>query len=143
MDPYLIFVTDAPTVSVVKNWSCGEISNFYTSVMGRNLEFLHMWFDFKQMWRNLKSPSLCVQFMVSCCILHSFVAKFDSFFFGNLRCFVAKLVSAIHALLCGEKIVQHKASGYIRHIWLLKGIKKNTETNLLKGSSIIHCTLAH
>ena len=27
--------------------SCGEISNFYTSVMGRNLEFLHMWFNFK------------------------------------------------------------------------------------------------
>ena len=30
------------------------------------------------------------------------VAKFD--FFGDLRCFVAKSVSAIYALLCGEKI---------------------------------------
>ena len=34
-------------VPVEKNLSCGEISNFYTSVMGRNLEFLHMWFNFK------------------------------------------------------------------------------------------------
>ena len=31
------------------------------------------------MWRNLKSPSLCVQFMVFCCILHCFVAKFVFF----------------------------------------------------------------
>ena len=43
--------------------TCGLISNFFT------------W----HMWRNLKSPSLCVQFMVSCCIIHCFVAKFDYF----------------------------------------------------------------
>ena len=57
-----------------KNLSCGEISNFFT------------WW----MWRNLKSPSICVQFMVFCCILNCFVAKFV--FFCDLRCFVAKLV---------------------------------------------------
>ena len=42
------------------------------------------------MWRNMKYPSLCVQFMVFCCILHCFVAKFV--FFCDLRCFVAKMV---------------------------------------------------
>ena len=50
---YLIFVKDAQTVSIrtlsMEKKSClvEKFSYFYTSVMGRNLEFLHMWFNFK------------------------------------------------------------------------------------------------
>ena len=33
------------------------------------------------------------------------------FFFVDLRCFVAKLFSAIYALLCGEKLAKNSARG--------------------------------
>ena len=33
-------------------------------------------FSTSVMWRNLKSPLFCVQFMVFCCILHCFDGKF-------------------------------------------------------------------
>ena len=65
---------------------CGLFSNFFT------------W----QMLSNLKSPSLCVLFMVFCCILHCCVA----FFFCDLRCFVAKSVCCDYGLLCGENFSQ-------------------------------------
>ena len=55
------------------------------------------------MWRNLKFPSICVQFMAFCCILNCFVSKFV--FFGNLRCFVAKLFFLRFTRFCVEKIL--------------------------------------
>ena len=62
---------------------CGEIWNFSTCGL---ISHFSTW----QMWRNLKSPSLCAQFMVFCCILHCFDAEFVCF--CDLRCFVAKSV---------------------------------------------------
>ena len=67
--------------------TCGVISHFTT------------W----QMWINLKSPSLCVQFMVFCCILRCFVAK--SFVFCDLRCFFRKIGLLQFTRYCVEKIL--------------------------------------
>ena len=55
------------------------------------------------MWRNLKFPSLCVQFMVFCCILRCFVAK--SLVVCNLRCFSKNRFVAIFPRYCVEKIL--------------------------------------
>ena len=55
------------------------------------------------MWRNLKSPSICVQFMVFCCILNCFVAKFV-FFLAIYAVLSQNWFVGIHAL-CVEKIL--------------------------------------
>ena len=55
------------------------------------------------MWRNLKSPSICVQFMVFCCILNCFVAKFV--FFWRFMLFCRKLGLLRFTHLCVEKIL--------------------------------------
>ena len=57
------------------------------------------------MWRNLKSPSVCVQFMVFCCILHYFVTKF-MFFLAIYAVLSQNWFVAIYALLCGANFSQ-------------------------------------
>ena len=55
------------------------------------------------MWRNLKSPSICVQFMVFCCILNCFVAKFV--FFWRFTLFCRKIGLLRFTRFCVEKIL--------------------------------------
>ena len=79
-DAYLIFVTK----------KCGKISTFCT------------W----QIWKNLKSPSLCLEFMVFCCILHCFVAICILYFCAISAVLSQNRFVAIYALLCGEHFSQ-------------------------------------
>ena len=61
------------------------------------------------MKRNLKSSSLCVQFMVFCCILHCFVAIFVVAIFAVLS---QDRFVAIYAPLCEEKsLAKNSACG--------------------------------
>ena len=71
------------------------------------------------MQRNLKSPSLCVQFMVFCCILLSFVGNlvFSSAIYAVLS---QVLFFAIFALLCGEKFSQKKMA--VEKKWKISGM---------------------
>ena len=110
-----------------KNLSCGEISNFCTWQMWRNLNFLNMWINFTwQMWRNLKSPSLCVQFMVFCCILCCFVAK--SLFFAIYAGF-RKIGLLQFPRYCVEKILAKNSDRGEKNdkyqVWQLLSIKEN------------------
>ena len=57
------------------------------------------------MWRNLKSPSLCVQFKVICCILHCFVAKFV--FFLRFKLFCRKIELLRFTRYCMEKMLKN------------------------------------
>ena len=78
-----------------KNLSCGEISNFCTWRMRRNLKFLHMWinFTFHHMTDVEKS-----EISFNMCTIYGILLHFKLFcckicvFFCDLRCFVAKLV---------------------------------------------------
>ena len=51
----------------------------------------------RQMWKNMKSPSLWVQFMAFCC---------KKFFFWHLCCFSQNWFVAIYTLWCGESFSQ-------------------------------------
>ena len=82
------------------------------------------------MWKNLKSPSLCVQFMVFCCILRCFVAK--KFCFCNLRCFSQYWFVAIYLLLCGENFIQKQ---WLWRKWLKWGVLWHGMSGASSGTS--------
>ena len=98
------------TPSVEKNRSCGEISDFYTSVMGRNLEFLHMWFNFKFLHMTDVekfdiSSTVCLIYGI---LLHFtlFCSKIWPFFLAIYAVLSQNWFVAIYALLCGENFSQ-------------------------------------
>ena len=105
----LIFVAGRRARPVEKNLPCGEISNFCTWNMWRKLKFLHMWIYFKFLHMTDAEKSE-ISFVV--CTIYGILLHFTLFcckiciFFGVLRCFVAKSVFVIYALLCGEKFSQ-------------------------------------
>ena len=76
------------------------------------------------MLSNLKSPSLCVLFMVFCCILHCCVA----FFFCDLRCFVAKSV-------CRDlRAIVWRSDVFVMMI-LMRGVLTGTKRGVLTDTS--------
>ena len=94
-----------------KKLSCGEISNFCTWTMWRNIKFLHMWinFTFHHMTDVEKSGisfimctiyGILLHFTLLCCKKLSFLAIY--------AVLSQVLFFAIFALLCGEKFSQKK-----------------------------------
>ena len=105
----LIFVAGRRARPVEKNLPCGEISNFYTSAMGRNLKFLHMWSDLKFLHMKDVEKSE-ISFVV--CTIYGILLHFTLFcckiciFLVFYAVLSQNRVFVIYALLCGEKFSQ-------------------------------------
>ena len=93
------YLSRAPrAVPVEKIWSCGEICPHDRWSRGVILHMKDCHVEKNLHMRNVKT--ICGRCGEIMCTMYGFCCRVS---FCDLRCFVAKSVFVIHALLCGEK----------------------------------------